>query len=130
MVSQPASKSYDTDDPNDKKWTTAAFKALMAGTMTAEVTGVSGAQRVTVDGKCPRCKHELRFGQLLDAVAGENGPLAVQAFRVDAAAPTYMNIVVSCCCTEAHANRPTGVTSGCGINFRIKMLRPAALELL
>lgn len=119
---QPTRVGYETESPNQYHWTQLAYEALTAGTMAAQIVGTEGARRATVSGPCPRCKHEVNFDQLLDAVAGEDGGLKTLGLEDEVDAPAYLELVVTCRCGEAHDNRPDGVQSGCGINFRADIL--------
>ena len=121
MSGQPAPVGYETDQPNQYVWTQRAYEALTAGTMSADIVGSEGARRATVGAPCPRCGHEVNFDQLLDAVAGEDGQLTTLGDAAPTAA-TYLELVASCRCGEPHADRPKGVTVGCGINFRVDVL--------
>ncbi len=113
---------YETANPNEYQWTQLAYRALTDGSMTADIVGAAGSRRATVRGPCPRCGHEIHFDQLLDAVAGEDGGIETLGSTIDIAAEKYLELVVSCRCTEAHDKRPDGVTCGCGINFRVDVL--------
>ena len=121
MNKQPA-LGYESASPNEYRWTQLAYDALTSGAMSAAVSGQAGARRVTVSGPCPRCGHELHFDQLLDAVAGEDGGLKVLGDALEIPSDRYLELIVSCRCSEAHEHRPDGVTSGCGINFRVDVL--------
>lgn len=125
MDGQPALLGYESASPNEYKWTLAAYEALSSGAMLVEIAGSDGIRRATISGSCPRCGHEVHFDQILDAVVGEDGGLRTLGLTTATSSePMYLELVVSCRCTEAHAGRPDGVTSGCGINFRVDVLDP------
>lgn len=109
--------SYETDAANAYEWTSKAFDYLVDGKLSASVEKAGGIRTAVVRGECPRCSDTINFSQVLDAVSGESlttrGPSRVTR---DAG---YVELTVTCCCTEPHDGRPASVTHGCGINFRV-----------
>lgn len=122
MASTEPALTYETAEPNAYKWTRSAYDALVAGDLKARIGGIADARRVTVNGPCPRCAHDVLFDQLLDGVGGEDGPLTTLGQAIALPTPAYLEVIVTCRCTETHDHRPTGVSVGCGINFRIDLL--------
>jgi len=61
MPADTSSDEYETEHPNDYRWTELAFKGLTEGRMKAEISGAGNARRALVSGPCPRCTHELNF---------------------------------------------------------------------
>ncbi len=112
---------YERDAPNAYTWTKRVYEALTSGDMTANIDGATGSRRLRIEGPCPRCSHEVQFSQLIDAVAGEDGGLKTLGRAVTAEQEHHLEVVASCRCTEQHAERPDGVTEGCGINFRVDL---------
>lgn len=126
MTDQEApSLPYEKDAPNDYRWTSAAYDALLDGSMEASLTTLSDVRTARLAGRCPRCRHELNVSQILDAVTGErSGALGTtRGSRGDDVADEneYLSITAACQCSEPHAGRPEGISFGCGINFLVEM---------
>ena len=126
MADQGAtSLPYEKDAPNDYRWTSDAYDALLNGSMEASLTMLSDIRTARVVGRCPRCHHELNVSQILDAVTGEGsgtsgtarGPGGRDASDED----EYLAVTAACQCSEPHAGRPEGVAFGCGINFLVEI---------
>ena len=109
----PAAVPYDFAEP--RGWADAV----------AHLEQLAGAVDVALIGKCPRCTHQISLElplrrhtvvvRKLDKEAVEPpSPLDVRRPpRVPKKAPTYSK-VARCNCGMAHADRPEGITSGCG----------------
>lgn len=113
---------YESAAPNAKVWTDKVFSMLDAS-LNAGVVEKNDVRTAFVTGPCPRCEHEVNFSRLLDTVSGEN----VAAFRLDRtedSAEEYLEFNASCMCSQPHKDRPEAVSFGCGINFRVSVLRP------
>jgi hypothetical protein len=114
---------YEKAAPNAYKWTERAYDLLIAGDLTAEVRVAAGVQTAYVTGECPHCRHDVRFDQVLDAVAGE--VYSTLGESISAPESPYIPLVASCRCSEPHEGRPEKTERGCGINFRIEILANA-----
>jgi len=111
---------YEKDAPNAYQWTEAAYELLGNG-LDADITTVHDISTVRVVGKCPRCKHHMLFEQVLDIVSGEDVGFLHDTLTRAAVADQWLEIAASCRCGEGHKDRPEGITTGCGINFRIDL---------
>jgi hypothetical protein len=112
---------YELDEPLAYRWTKAAFTMCVGDDpgLRAVVESSGGITRAVISGACPRCLGDISGEEILTA-AGESGVLGDDT----AGAPDpYTRINVTCNCELAHENRPTGVTTGCGITFTIEVLR-------
>jgi hypothetical protein len=120
-----ASLPYEKEAPNDYRWTSAAYDALLDGSMEANLTTLADIRTARVVGPCPRCHHELNVSQILDAVTGERsgtwGTTREAGGREVAGEDEYLSITAACQCGEPHAGRPDGVDFGCGINFLVEI---------
>lgn len=115
-----ASTTYEKSAPNHYRWTSEAYDAIIAGTMTATIVSQGNIQTARVNGPCPRCGHEVHFSLVLDVVTGErSGTLSNDSPLV--ADDEYVPVPVSCQCGEAHEGRPDAVKHGCGINFMVEI---------
>ena len=109
---------WEVDAPNAYRWTAEAYDLLVAGKLDAAVTIRAGVTTASANGECPRCHHQFQWSQVLDAVVFET----VRTLGVDQTDTTgYIGLTVACQCTEDHSGRPTSVTEGCGINFRVEV---------
>ncbi|MCB1029206.1 MAG: hypothetical protein KDB24_15760 [Microthrixaceae bacterium] len=117
----PAEQPFEVDAPNAYKWTKAAFKLLQAGELSAHVRTDHEVHSAVVNGACPRCCHDVGFTQVLDAVTGES--MTTLGNRPAAAVDEYELLTVECRCVAEHPGRPKGIDHGCGINFRVDVLR-------
>lgn len=115
--------SYETDAPNAYEWTSKAFDYLVDGKLSASVEKAAGIRTAVVRGECPRCSDTMNFSQVLDAVSGES--LTTRGPSLSTRDAGYLELTVSCCCTEPHDGRPASVTHGCGINFRVDVASDA-----
>jgi hypothetical protein len=109
---------FEASEPNAKKWTDAAYEALTAGTLGAEVTRREGVLASHVSGLCPRCEHQISDDQVLTVVSE-----GIRHSRESEKADRYVPVTVTCDCGEEHPARPTAA-HGCGITFRLELLRP------
>ena len=116
---------YQTEAPNAYHWTEIAYDYLMGGRLTAGIRSAGRVSTAIVSGTCPYCQDDVKFTQVLDAVTGESMRTLGQGDAPAAADDGYVPLTVSCACTGQHAGRPSGVTAGCGINFRIELRRDA-----
>jgi hypothetical protein len=118
---------YEKAAPNDYRWTSEAYEALIKGLMEASLTRQSDILTARVTGPCPRCRHEVNVSQVLDAVTGERSE-AIDKFLdsagVGAAETEYVTVPAACQCGEPHEGRPEGKTTGCGINFLVDIEMP------
>lgn len=126
MTDQGAtSLPYEKDAPNDYRWTSDAYDALLNGSMEASLATLSDIRTARVVGLCPRCHHELNVSQILDAVTGEGsgtlGTARGSGGRDVADEDEYLSITAACQCSEPHAGRPEGINFGCGINFLVEI---------
>lgn len=119
--SLPAEQPWEVDAPNAYKWTKAAFKLLQAGELSAQVRTNHEVHSAVVKGACPRCSHDVGFTQVLDAVTGES--MTTLGTRSATAVDEYEQLTVECRCGAEHPGRPKGVDHGCGVNFRVDVLR-------
>lgn len=118
---------YEKAAPNDYRWTSEAYEALVNGSMEASLTRQSDILTARVTGPCPRCLHEVNVSQVLDAVTGERsepidkflGSAVLQADETE-----YVTVPAACQCGEPHEGRPEGKTTGCGINFLVDIEMP------
>ena len=109
---------YETAAPNAYRWTETAYDYLTGDKLFAKVEQASGIQTAVVTGRCPRCGDNVNFSQVHDAVSGES--LGRRGPSRAGREAGYVELTVSCCCTEPHEGRPEGVSHGCGINFRVE----------
>jgi hypothetical protein len=115
---------YETAAPSAYRWTTTAYDYLEDGTLSARVEKAGGIRTAVVSGDCPHCQDNVNFSQVLDGVSGESRTTAggkrftrgAKRFTRDAG---FVELTVTCCCTEPHEGRPADVSHGCGINFRV-----------
>ena len=114
---------YEHAAPTAYQWTEKAFELLSSGALTVAVRTDHDVQVAEASGTCPRCTDDVAFTQVLDAVTGEDyGTLGE---TVTAVIDPYRTIVVACRCSGTHADRPEGVKTGCGISFKVDILRDA-----
>jgi hypothetical protein len=118
--------AYQADAPNAYEWTEVAYDYLLDGKLTATIRALGGISTATVTGTCPYCKDDVKFSEVLDAVAGESlGTLSRRSAQPVRADDGYVALTVSCSCTGAHPGRPAGVSYGCGVNFQVEVRRDA-----
>ena len=115
---------YEQAAPNDYRWTTEAYEALVTGVMTAGLTRQSDILTARVSGPCPRCRHEVNVTQVLDAVTGERSEPIGKTGDSDDAEAEFLTVTAACRCGGTHEGRPEGRTAGCGINFLVDMEMP------
>jgi hypothetical protein len=124
----PQGVAYEAAAPNAYQWTEVAYDYLVDGKLTASITSAGGISTATVTGTCPYCADDVNFSEVLDAVTGESiGTLGWRRLRPAPAKAgvDYVPLTVSCSCTVQHPGRPAGVPHGCGINFKVEVLRGA-----
>jgi hypothetical protein len=119
---------YQTQLPNDRRWTQDVYQRLIHGEMSAAVTVKEQIKTATVSGPCPYCDDDVGFSEDLTAVTGESpGYRAEFAIMFPGGAqqqPEFVTFTASCLCNGQHAGRPADVHRGCGINFQVKV-RPS-----
>jgi hypothetical protein len=115
---------YELSTPNDDRWTSEAYEALVKGLMQASVMRRSDILTAQVAGPCPRCRHEVNASQILDAVTGERSEPIGRTGESDAAEAQFLTFVAACRCGGSHDGRPENLTAGCGINFLVDIELP------
>ena len=104
------------------KWTKRAYDFLVAGQLTGVVESRAGVLRAVIAGPCPRCAHHVESVDVGSAVA----PLRRLGDGGIAREDAYLRVDVECDCGEDHPGR-SDLERGCGIVFRVELLRPAQL---
>ena len=122
MSEQPL--AYETGAPNDYRWTSAAYDALLSGDLKAEVIERGGVHTARIDGPCPRCGDEVHFSLILDAVTGERSGTLGNDTVSPQPDDSYVTVAAACRCGSSHDGRPEGVHYGCGINFIVEIEVP------
>jgi hypothetical protein len=119
---------YETSAPLDFRWTLAAFDALQDGTLAAEVVRVNGVWTGRVVGACPRCGHHFTLTRILESVVddptGRRTLGTDTALRGDDQDEAYEPLTVACLCEAAHPGG-SAQSKGCGIVFKVEILRDA-----
>jgi hypothetical protein len=121
------SRDLAYEESVDMEWTKRAFKSLEDGDLTGEVISSGGIVRSQVQGKCPRCHHDLDDRQTHTAITnvfggewrGSAPPGSAEAAETGAGL-TYCEVDVSCGCAHPHEGAPAG-RHGCGISFRVEL---------
>lgn len=126
MVEPDPLTTYETARPAAYQWTENALKLLKNGDLTVSFDTRSDVLTAIVQGECPRCSHQFSVHKILTAVAGEPlATLSTNSLKVARKMPTWVNLTVSCACSEPHSGRPHGDGRGCGVTFGIQAMRPS-----
>jgi hypothetical protein len=123
----PDSFPYERVAPNNPRWTSEVYDAIVKGLMEVGLTRQSDILTALLTGPCPRCRHEVNVSQVLDAVTGERSERIEKAggsAGEGAIEAEYVTVTAACQCGEPHEGRPEGKTSGCGINFLVDIEMP------
>lgn len=116
---------YETRNPNAYKWTDDAFQLLNKKKLHARLIDQAGVTIAEASGECPRCHDDVSFTMELDApLPGTTRGLGEPSLAAPSRTMEYVPFDVVCHCRGNHPGRPDGVEKGCGIIFRVEVLRP------
>ena len=122
----PDSLPYEKAAPNDYRWTSEAYEALVKGLMEASLTRQSDilTARVAVyaldagtKSMSPRCS-------MLSPASDPRRSTRPGGSAGVEAETEYVTVPAACQCGEPHEGRPDGKTAGCGINFLVDIEMP------
>lgn len=116
---------FESASPTDYRWTELASDLLGAERLSVNVEHIDGIEIVFATGPCPRCEHELAFTiERAAPLPGPVGPLGDGTTGQEE--PEYLAVDIACQCRAEHPGRlSTAPPYGCGIVFRVEVLRQA-----
>lgn len=116
---------FESTSPTAYRWTERASDLLDAERLSVNIEHVGEIEIVFATGPCPRCGHELAFTMERAApISGPVGPLGDGAAEQEEA--EYLAVDIACQCHAEHPGRAsTAPPYGCGILFRVEILRQA-----
>lgn len=111
--------AWEAAAPNAYVWTSRAVDMLneKPPALTARLRRTHNVLSCTIEGPCPRCDELISQTITLSAVTDTASDADEPKIAAGAAEP--VPVVVSCICNGTHPGRPKGITSGCGINFKL-----------
>ncbi|MDR1443073.1 MAG: hypothetical protein LBJ02_11985 [Bifidobacteriaceae bacterium] len=115
---------FETARPTAYEWTEKAYDLLLDGKLVVGSVMANGVRIIAAQGQCPRCDDDVAF------VMETHAPLPATSRSLGASAEVadeYEAIEVTCRCAGSHPGRPEQAAQrGCGIAFRVDVLREAA----
>jgi hypothetical protein len=105
---------WESADRTAPHWTDRALELLHAGSLRVDIAERQGIRTVVAKGSCPRCGHDVRYVEVLDAAV--HSPWWRKYATAPSDAPPMLDVDIRCECEFSHPGKPDD-EHGCGIIF-------------